>query len=252
MIRSCFGREEASAPASAGIGGMAAPVPATDGSMLRDSAACREGRMERLVYNGDVEGEHSAAMDYLPPEQLATLWARVRGRLQQEVGEVEYRTWLRQMTLVGLDGDEITVHLPTRFLRDWVRAQFGDRLTTLWQEQLPAVRRVEVGVGNGGGTGLAESVSPPPRSPTGPLRPLEAKSLIQGGVQGVEEAHVEEDVRVGVCEQGRVRACGLDQQDERGKQRGTVRVGRGRVDDGQVQVECLRGHRLGEEDADAR
>ena len=87
----------------------------------------------------------------------------MRGRLQQEVGEVEYRTWLRQMTLVGLDGDEVTVHLPTRFLRDWVRAQFGDRLTALWREQLPQVRRVEVGVGNGGGIGLAESIVPPPR-----------------------------------------------------------------------------------------
>jgi chromosomal replication initiator protein len=102
-------------------------------------------------------------MDHYPPEQMAAQWARVRGRLQQEVGEVEYRTWLRQMTLVGLDGDEVTVHLPTRFLRDWVRAQFGDRLTALWQEQIPGVRRVEIGVGHGGGTGLAESIAPPPR-----------------------------------------------------------------------------------------
>jgi chromosomal replication initiator protein len=132
--------------------------------------------MERLVLNGDVEGEHSEAMDHPPPEQLAALWARVRGRLQQEVGEVEYRTWLRQMTLVGVDGDEITVHLPTRFLRDWVRAQYGDRLSVLWQEQLPAVRRVEIGVGHGGGTGLAESVSPPPRPPAGPIRAPEARA----------------------------------------------------------------------------
>ena len=130
-----------------------------------------------MVLNNKAEGEHSGAMDPFPPEQLAAQWARLRGRLQQEVGEVEYRTWLRQMTLVGLDGDEITVHLPTRFLRDWVRAQFGDRLTALWQEQLPHVRRVEVGVGNGGGTGLAESVAPPPRptpivaSATTALRP---------------------------------------------------------------------------------
>jgi chromosomal replication initiator protein len=83
--------------------------------------------------------------------------------MQQEVGEVEYRTWLRQVTLAGFDGEEITVLLPTRFLRDWVRAQFADRLTSLWQEELPQVRRVEVGVGNGGGTGLADSAVPPPR-----------------------------------------------------------------------------------------
>ena len=38
------------------------------------------------------------------PSRIAfdTQWARVRGRLQDEVGEVEYRTWLRQMTLVGM------------------------------------------------------------------------------------------------------------------------------------------------------
>ena len=53
--------------------------------------------------------------------QLATQWARVRGRVQNEVGDAEYRAWLRHMTLVGLDGDEITIAMPTRLQRDWVR-----------------------------------------------------------------------------------------------------------------------------------
>jgi len=79
--------------------------------------------------------------------QLAVQWARVRGRLQSEVGDVEYRTWLRQMTLVGLDGDEMTVRLPTRFLRDWVRSHYGDRLNALWMAENPNVRRVEIRVG---------------------------------------------------------------------------------------------------------
>ncbi len=81
--------------------------------------------------------------------QLAVQWARVRGRLQSEVGDVEYRTWLRQMTLAGLDGDEVTVRLPTRFLRDWVRSHYGDRLKSLWQAENDSVRRVEIRVGNG-------------------------------------------------------------------------------------------------------
>jgi len=80
--------------------------------------------------------------------QLAAQWARIRGRLQTEVGEVEYRTWLRQMTLGGLDGDEVTVTLPTRFLRDWVRSRYGDRLNALWQAENGAVRRVDIRVGN--------------------------------------------------------------------------------------------------------
>jgi chromosomal replication initiator protein len=80
--------------------------------------------------------------------QLAVQWARIRGRLQAEVGEVEYRTWLRQMSLAGLDGDEITVTLPTRFLRDWVSTRYGDRLSALWQAENPSIRRVDIRVGS--------------------------------------------------------------------------------------------------------
>ena len=85
--------------------------------------------------------------DIVEIPQLAAQWARVRGRLQQEFGEVEYRTWLRQMTLAGLDGDEITVHLPTRFLRDWVRSRYGDRINALWREENPPIRSVDIRVG---------------------------------------------------------------------------------------------------------
>ena len=91
-------------------------------------------------------------------------WARIRGRLQTEVGDVEYRTWLRQMTLGGVDGDEVTVRLPTRFLRDWVRSHYGDRLNALWHGENPAIRRVEIrgrranmSAGGPAERGLAES-----------------------------------------------------------------------------------------------
>jgi chromosomal replication initiator protein len=99
--------------------------------------------------------------------QLAAQWARIRARLQTEVGDVEYRTWLRQMTLAGLDGDEITVMLPTRFLRDWVTSRYGDRISTLWQTENPSVRRVDIRVGGASAAAmpLAESLFVPRASP---------------------------------------------------------------------------------------
>jgi chromosomal replication initiator protein len=80
--------------------------------------------------------------------QLVAQWTRIRARLQIEVGEVEYRTWLRQMELGSLDGDEITVTLPTRFLRDWVSTRYGNRLRALWQVENPDIRRVDIRVGS--------------------------------------------------------------------------------------------------------
>ncbi len=100
--------------------------------------------------------------------QAATQWARIRGRLQADVGDVEYRSWLKQMTLAGIEGDEVTVHLPTRFLRDWVRSHYGERISALWQQENAAVKRVEIRVGGRPASGLAESLAvasaPPPCS----------------------------------------------------------------------------------------
>ncbi len=115
---------------------------------------------------------------HTPPDgQLAVHWARVRGRLQTEVGDVEYRTWLRQMTLGGLDQEEITVCLPTRFLRDWVRSHYGDRLTALWTAEHRGVRRVEIRVGPGVQMApISEPLSAPPL----PRARLSASSFGQG------------------------------------------------------------------------
>ena len=102
-----------------------------------------------------------------PGLDLAAQWTRVRDRLKSDVGEVEYRTWLRQMTLVGLDGDEITIHLPTRFLRDWVRSHYGEKLNVLWRAENGTVQRVDLRVGTArtAPAPLAESLSAEPSEP---------------------------------------------------------------------------------------
>jgi chromosomal replication initiator protein len=81
--------------------------------------------------------------DNVEKPQLATMWAKIRGLLQAEVGEAEYRNWLRPMTLMGLYGDEVAISLPTGFWRDWVRDHHGPRVSALWQAEHPAVRRVD-------------------------------------------------------------------------------------------------------------
>jgi len=75
--------------------------------------------------------------------QLASVWAKIRGQLQTEVGETEYRNWLRPMTLTELRGDEVAISLPTCFVRDWVRDHHGARVNQLWQSEFPTVRRVD-------------------------------------------------------------------------------------------------------------
>jgi chromosomal replication initiator protein len=100
------------------------------------------------------------------PQQVAAQWARIRGRLQSEVGEVEYRSWFKQMTLGSVDGDEVTVYLPSRFLRDWVRSNYGEKITALWQQENPAIRRVDIRLGAGADPSLSAPLAAAPTAGT--------------------------------------------------------------------------------------
>jgi chromosomal replication initiator protein len=91
-----------------------------------------------------ARNEESVKQNFAVDRLMANQWARVRAKLQLEVGEVEYRTWLKQVSLFGIDGDEVTLVLPTRFLRDWVAKEYKDLITTLWQAENAAIKRIEL------------------------------------------------------------------------------------------------------------
>ncbi|MFT9399086.1 chromosomal replication initiator protein DnaA [Acetobacter sp.] len=103
-----------------------------------------------------VDDDESAFSHVDEGKALEKSWIRICSRLKGEVGEVEYRTWLTKIALGPVDGDEITLLLPTRFLRDWVRSQYGDRLSELWNQEVSAIRRVELQVARPG-----DPVAPP-------------------------------------------------------------------------------------------
>jgi len=89
--------------------------------------------------------------------ELAARWARVRGRLRTECGETVYRSWLRSLTLVRRDGDTVVLSVPSRFVRDRVTTQYGDRLRALWTDEESAVHAIEVIVANGASIPEAEA-----------------------------------------------------------------------------------------------
>lgn len=75
---------------------------------------------------------------------LDTQWQRVSGLLRAEIGEAAYRSWLRPMTVCGERDGQITMKVPTRFMRDWVVAHYADRMRALWGGENPAVHDIDV------------------------------------------------------------------------------------------------------------
>ena len=71
-------------------------------------------------------------------------WDRVKGRLRDEVGDAAYRSWLRPITVHGVQDGAVRLALPTRFMRDWVATHYADRIRTLWGAENPTIRTVEI------------------------------------------------------------------------------------------------------------
>ncbi|MQT13005.1 chromosomal replication initiator protein DnaA [Rhizobiales bacterium Sp-1] len=73
-------------------------------------------------------------------------WARVRGRLKSEYGEDVFSSWFARVDLEGFENGVLRMSVPTRFLKTWIQSHYGDRLVALWQDEVPAVRRLDLSV----------------------------------------------------------------------------------------------------------
>jgi len=136
------------------------------------SVAVREAAREvaaREVVTREVAAQ-AAALDQQ--------WARVRDRLKDEVGETAFRSWLKPLIFSGLNGTEVSITVPTRFMRDWVLTHYADRIRAIWASENSQVQSVDIVIapsklaggvpaGEGGGYPVPEAPKlPPPRFET--------------------------------------------------------------------------------------
>jgi len=71
-------------------------------------------------------------------------WAHVRARLRDEYGDAAFRSWLKPLTLVSVDGGEVRIAVPTRFMRDWVRSHYADGVLAAWRAENKSIKAVEI------------------------------------------------------------------------------------------------------------
>ncbi|HJS31210.1 MAG TPA: DnaA/Hda family protein, partial [Alphaproteobacteria bacterium] len=118
--------------------------------------------------------------DSRPPvdSALDAQWVRVRARLKGEVGEAAFKSWLKPLTLLAVEDGEIRLAVPTRFMRDWVRTHYADRIRTLWQAENKAIAGVDVIVQTATTTPARIDGAPRPAM----ARPGRAPGALDGGL----------------------------------------------------------------------
>ncbi len=67
-----------------------------------------------------------------------TAWSTLRDRLRERLGETAYRRWIEpvggNVTLAADGGASLSMAIPTRFMRDWIEAHYGDVVRALWTQ----------------------------------------------------------------------------------------------------------------------
>ena len=74
----------------------------------------------------------------------ATRWDRVRRRLRVEVGEDVYSSWFARMEVEDCDPECVKLSVPTRFLRNWIQSHYTERLISLWRNETPSLKRIDL------------------------------------------------------------------------------------------------------------
>lgn len=77
-------------------------------------------------------------------KNTAEQWSRVRAALRAEYGENTFRSWLKPLTFEGIDAGAVRLSVPTRFMRNWIESQYGQRIVELWKKENASVRAIEV------------------------------------------------------------------------------------------------------------
>jgi len=72
------------------------------------------------------------------------IWSQVKGAIRREYGESTYRSWLRPIESSEANDERIRLSVPSRFVRDWVQANYLERLRALWVMHEPEIETVEI------------------------------------------------------------------------------------------------------------
>ncbi|MBX7146289.1 MAG: chromosomal replication initiator protein DnaA [Alphaproteobacteria bacterium] len=72
--------------------------------------------------------------------EIQQQWTKVRARLQADLGDVVYHSWIKPLNVIGYENGEIKISAPTRFIKDWIEIHYLDRLKNFWHRENSAVR----------------------------------------------------------------------------------------------------------------
>ncbi len=94
--------------------------------------------LEKIVNMAQARSEETPS--------ASAAWQRVAAKLRFTHGEATYNSWIKPMRAEGIEGTEVQISVPTRFMRDWVLSHYAADLLRFWHEENSTILSVNVRV----------------------------------------------------------------------------------------------------------
>lgn len=72
------------------------------------------------------------------------LWSSVQQDLIKRYGEAIFQSWFSKIRFLSANRHNVTLAAPTNFMRDWVKANYLDLITQLWQHYDADIQKVDL------------------------------------------------------------------------------------------------------------
>ncbi len=93
------------------------------------------------------------------PVSLPAQFHHIQSLLQKEFGDTVFTSWIAPLSVRGITAGTLEIAAPTRFMRDWVKAHYADRIKSLWLQNYGTVLRIEIIIGEKPATTITEKAN---------------------------------------------------------------------------------------------
>ncbi len=81
-------------------------------------------------------------------EDLNRIWQKVCAKFSFTFGVAAFNSWVKPLEFNGFDARTAIVAAPSRFVKDWVSANYGRQLEEMLKAELPDLLNLEINVGS--------------------------------------------------------------------------------------------------------
>ena len=99
-----------------------------------------------MLQNGNEMAVPTSSPAAIPVQNLNVVqaWDKMLPLLQREFGVTAYKSWIVPIAPISFDKGVLELSVPTRFIRDWVKTHYADRIRQIWAQQSGVIIRVDL------------------------------------------------------------------------------------------------------------